>query len=479
MENNGDSSIAPENLGQKIQEIFGKLSIDKRRLPSSGLVKVGLPSYVGEWILEERFPGIGELNEEELNRLGKFIDMVIPKKNERNVYKNRLLKGDFVRLLTYMNVEVAVGRNKADRVALIPALAVNDGIITSSIIEENPDLLRHGMWGIVTLIYTNDGILVEDFKPLQAQVNLQYFYKLRQEFSTQEWINIMLQSAGYNPEPYTNSQKIWVLSRLLPIVQKNIHIMELAPKGTGKSFIFENISPRVKVVSGGNLSPAVMFYNNATRQEGLLARYDVLVLDEVQKIKFDRPEEIIGSLKGYLANHRITRGGKITIPSDCGLVLLANIKVDELQQPLSELLVEDLQEYWHETAFLDRFNGIIPGWEIPKFEEKMIVTGMGLKADFFSDTLTAMRHDINFDEFARRHLEFGDVKIRDQNAIVTNVAAYLKILFPDLNVTQEEFDTYCLMPGRKLRQLIREQLWILDPEFRQTSKLIEVNSTNF
>ncbi len=137
----------------------------------------------------------------------------------------------------------------------------------------------------------------------------------------------------------------------------------------------------------------MLFVNNQTGQEGLLARFDVVVLDEVQKLKFSYPEEIIGVLKGYLANGRITRGGKVEIASDCGLVLLANIPLDETQQPLSELLVKHIPDFMRETAFLDRFREIIPGWEIAKFRQEMIANGVGLKADFFSDTLTAMRHE--------------------------------------------------------------------------------------
>lgn len=476
----GVDSIESTSLNDKISSIFGRLSMDKRRLPSSGLVKAGIPSYVAEWILEERVPGSGMLTNQEMELLHSFINKAIPGKNEKDLYKNRLLNGESVKLLSYMNVGIDINRKKRDRFAVIPILGLSDCLIPSSIIEENPDLLRQGMWGIVCLTLINEGILVEAFKPMQAKVDLESFYRMRNKFSTDEWRYLMLQSAGYNPWAYSDLEQIWILSRLLPIVQKNLHLIELSPKGTGKSFIFENISSRVKIVSGGNISPAVMFYNNATGQEGLLARYDVLTLDEVQKIKFDKPEEIIGSLKGYLANNRITRGGKVTLSSDCGLVLLANILLDETQQPYSELLVEELQNYWHESALLDRFNGIIPGWEVNKFAEKMIAKGIGLKADFFSDTLTAMRNDNRFDDFARRHLKFGDdVKIRDQKAVVSNVAGFLKILFPDCKMPKTEFDSYCLQPAKRMRQLIRDQLWILDPEFRQTSKLIEVTSVNF
>ena len=291
-----------------------------------------------------------------------------------------------------------------------------------------------------------------------------------------EWRELMLISAGYNPGAYSVTEQLWILCRLLPLVQKNMHLMELAPKGTGKSFIFENISPKVRLISGGNVTPAVLFVNNSTAQEGLLARFDVVVLDEVQKLKFSYPEEIIGVLKGYMANGKITRGGKVEIASDCGLVLLANILLDEVQQPISSLLVEDLPEFMRETAFLDRFTGIIPGWEVPKFRQEMIAETVGLKADFFSDTLTVMRNDTRQEEWVRRHIEFpNSVTIRDQEAIIAVASGLVKILFPNLEILPEEFVNFALNPAIRMRQLVRDQLWALDPEYRQNDRYLEAS----
>ena len=139
----------------------------------------------------------------------------------------------------------------------------------------------------------------------------------------------------------------------------------LAPKGTGKSYVLENLSPKVRLISGGNVSPAVLFVNNSTGQWGLLARFAVVVLDEVQTLKFERPKEIIGGLKGYLANGRIARAGLHRTSSDCGLVLLANIGLDSQQRPTADLLVNELPSFMQESAFLDRLKGILPGGSFP------------------------------------------------------------------------------------------------------------------
>ena len=250
--------------------------------------------------------------------------------------------------------------------------------------------------------------------------------------------------------------------------------MELAPKGTGKSFIYENISPRVRLTAG-NISPAVLFYNNKTGQPGLLARYDVLVLDEIQRIKFEQPENIISNLKTYLANGRITRGGLADIPSDCGLVLLANIGLDRDQRPLNDLVIRELPKFMHETAFLDRFRGIIPGWKIPKFHEGCVAQGVGLKADFFSDTLTAMRYETQYDEWVKKRIAFeSKTTIRDQMAVISNASGLLKILYPDFHVSRDAFYNFCVMPSVEMRQIIRDQLWQLDEEFHQYDKELKI-----
>ena len=462
-------------MDKKVRSVFGTLAMNKQRLPSSGLSKLGVPAYVAEWILEEVVPGDGVLTAQELETLGSFTTQMIPRKNEENVYKNRLLTRETVSILDKVSVEVVINRNKEDRLAKVPALGFNDCLIADAIIEENENLLKQGIWGIVDLAAAKEGgIQIVGFEPMQASVNLAAFREKRREFSGDEWRELMLISCGYNPAAYNIGEQIWILSRLLPLVQKNLHLMELAPKGTGKSFIYQNISPRVYIVAG-NLSPAVLFYNNRTGQPGLLARYDVLVLDEIQYIKFDQPENIVSNLKTYLENGRITRGGLADIPSDCGMVLLANISLDRDQKPLHDLVISELPRFMHETAFLDRFRGIIPGWKIPKFSEKCIATSVGLKADFFSDTLTAMRHETTYDEWVKNRIEFvSKMHIRDQRAIIANAAGMLKILYPDLRVSREAFYNFCVLPAVEMRQIVNNQLWQLDEEYHQFDKELKV-----
>lgn len=309
---------------------------------------------------------------------------------------------------------------------------------------------------------------------MQASVNLPLFKKLRSLFTIEEWRSLLLVTLGFNPEHYDENQKTLLLCRLLPLVQKNMHLMELAPKGTGKSFTYENVSPKVRLVSGGNISPAVLFVNNSSGQWGLLARYKTVVLDEVQSARFEQPEQIIGDLKGYLANGKLTRGGLHETASDCGFVMLANIRLNEAQKPLHDSLVEELPAFLRETAFLDRIRGLIPGWELPKLSSRLLISHdsthtVGFKSDFFGDILLALREDFSGESQAQRLIKLRSEQPyrRNEEAVHKIASGLLKLQFPDGQVSPEDFATYCLAPAIKLRQGVWRELYLRDSEYRQ------------
>jgi ATP-dependent Lon protease len=260
-----------------------------------------------------------------------------------------------------------------------------------------------------------------------------------------------------------------LLCRLLPLVQKNMHLMELAPKGTGKSYVYENVSPRVRLISGGNVSPAVLFVNNMSGQWGLLARFAVVVLDEVQTLKFEKPEEIIGGLKGFLANGRLTRGGLHETASDCGLVMLANIALDSHQRPILDPLVKELPGFLQETAFLDRIRGLIPGWRVRKLSSDCFARSIGLKSDFFGDALLALRDDLEADQYCARRIRLSGAKVfkRNEDAVTAISSGLMKILFPHGQISDSELNLYCVRYAKMLRQNIWDQLQMLDAEYRQ------------
>lgn len=464
------------SLDAKVLGVFGDLAIDKRRLPMSQLKKRGVPAYVGEWILDTVIPGQGRLTPEEAAKIQEWAERNIPGPSDQNLIKHRLLKGEIVKVLTPVQVDVILRKTRQERVAKMNLLGIDDACIADDMVNRYPELLKQGMWGVVELMNIADvGVAIINFRPMQASVDLDSYKAARKDFTLEEWRSLMLISMGYNPSVFTKQEQTWLLCRLLPLVVKNMHVMELAPKGTGKSYIYENIHSRVRLVSGGNISPAVLFVNNATGQWGLLARFATVVLDEVQKLKFEKPGEIIGGLKGYLANNRLTRGGLHETASDCSFVLLANIQLDQQQLPLADPLVKELPDFLQETAFLDRIRGLIPGWQIQKMSSKCFAHSVGLKADFFGDALLALREDLEPDQRCASRIALKGEKIfkRNEDAIQSIASGMMKILYPHGEVSDSEFEQYCVKPAKELRQYIWDQLQKLDAEYRQYEKDIE------
>jgi ATP-dependent Lon protease len=456
-------------LEDKIAEVFGPVAIDKRRLPMSQLQKKGIPAYVAEWVLDSKVPGRGLLSKDEAKDVQEWADKFIPTPRDQNVIKHRLLNSEPVKVLTHLAVEIDLQiRNGPQRIGKLPLLGIDKAAIPDSIIENNKSLLREGMWGVAELQLTPTGVAVVAFRPMQADVSLNLYREARRQFSVEEWHALMLQSMGYNPEAFTPDQQTLLLCRLLPLIQHNMVLAELAPKGTGKSYIYENISPRVRLVSS-SISPAVLFVNNASGQWGLLARFAVVVLDEIQNLRFTDAPAIISGLKSYLANGTITRGGQNQVRSTCGLVLLANITLDEDQRPIFDPIVKELPDFLQETAFLDRLRGIIPGWELPKLSSKSLAHGMGLKADFFGDVMLSLREDISADQYVARRVVMSGNSIyrRNEEALQSIASGMMKILFPHGEVSDEEFCRFCLHPAKKLRQIVWNQMRQLDGEYRQ------------
>ncbi|WP_192822481.1 BREX system Lon protease-like protein BrxL [Rufibacter sp. LB8] len=464
-----------ENLEAKIDRVFTNAAIDKRRLAASGLKNRGVPGYVAEWVLETVVPGHGELSSADANKVQEWASRVIPKADEGNAIRNRLLAGERVKILTRVQIDVTLGQTKAVRNARLALIGIFDGRIGEDIIKQNPQLLNHGMWGVVELVYlTGQGVVITNFRPMQADANLDDWNEARAHFTIEEWRAVLLRSMGYNPDFYSPEQQMLVLARLLPLVQKHTHLIELAPRGTGKSYVYENISPQVRLISGGNVSPAVLFVNNTNGQGGLLTRYAVVVLDEVQTLKFESPAEIVGGLKGYMANGRITRGGLHEFASDCSFVLLANITLDSQSKPVNDPITQELPSFLQETAFIERIKGLIPGWEIPKLEQNSFALGFGLKADYFGDILVALRsHHSASDTFCARNIDLGERAYhRNKEAVTTLASGYMKLLFPHVQPTLAEFYTHCLKPAIKLRQGVWNLLYSQGGEYRKFDRAI-------
>lgn len=459
----------------KVKEHFLDVTLNKAVVEKIGLRDKPIPSYVVDWLVS-RYSNEDEID---INALNAFMEKYLPDKNRREEIKHRLKEGERVKLLDALKVTVDLA--KGEDIAILSSLSLGKLKIPPVIVKVNPVLLYGDTWGQIELSYkiseeTNRGeVWVEKFKIMQTgEIDFDYFIKQRKYFTLEEWIDMLIASMGYNPDYYTFKQKTYILLRLVPMVQPHVNIIELAPKGTGKSTVFSKLSRYVWLISGGVVTRAQLFYNMKDKTEGIIALYDVIVLDEVQTIKFTEPGEIIGALKGYLesSEYRVM-GHRGT--AEAGFVILANIQIGSDGFPVNKFVLQELPEFLQETAFIDRFHGIIPGWKIPRIEKiSLLSRGYVLRSDYFYEILHLLRKKTECNDFVKMHLRStGDV--RDLRAVEQISTGLLKLLYPDLNVSIENFEKFCVDIGKELRQLVREQMAIKDREYKREIASIQVN----
>jgi ATP-dependent Lon protease len=462
---------------EKALEHFAEVIIDKRLIHEAGFGARAIPTYVGEWILS-RYLEDGELNHESREKIAQFIARFLPAKGQKDEVKDTLLKQEPVKLLD--DYSVSINLKSGQRQLRIPFLDINDASIQSPIVDQNPLLLSSGVWGVGELFYIPpDGddrkkgeVWLRDFRAFQVgALDLDYYVECRSHFSLEEWRDLLISSMGFNPTVYSERQKMILITRMLSLIEPRVNLVELAPKGTGKSFVYDNLSRYARVLSGGRVSPAALFHNLSTNSAGLVTRYDTIVFDEVQSVAGDTAGELIAGLKVYLESGRFSRG-RTEASAEAGLVMLGNISMDENQKPvyLDESIFKEIPNFLQETAFIDRIHGIIPGWEMPRVSRDTPSRSLGFKGDFFSEVLHRMRSQVRYSDYVKTNMQLiGCNDLRDRKAISRLAAAYLKLLFPDLQPDPDEFREYCVRPAVELRQRVRDELHKLDAEYVQVS----------
>ena len=289
----------------------------------------------------------------------------------------------------------------------------------------------------------------------------------------------------YNPNGFNSlGQKITFLSRLLVFVEPRINLIELAPKGTGKSYIFGNLSKYGWLISGGVVTRAKLLYDVSKQLPGVIVNYDYVAMDEIQTIILKDESEIAGGLKSFLESGKFSIAN-VRQASNAGFIILGNIPLDENNQPIVKNYFEPLPEIFKESAFLDRFHGFIKGWEMPRMNQSMILEGNTLNVEYFSEVLHQLRDDISYAPIVDSILKIpSNADTRDVNAIKRLTTGYLKLLFPhiesldDINI--DEFKLFCFDEAYKKRGVIRKQIHQIDRESSEdlpNIKVVKYNKT--
>ncbi len=456
------------DINAKIKQSFPDVSVHKGLANSVGLSGRVIPVFVSDWLVSRYSDTYGGVDGDAIR---KFIARYLPDKKQKEPLLYELRNGNQLKILDAYSVKVHPSRG--DLQLKIPALDIM-GRVRETIVEDNPLLLMGNVWGSGTLMWMPQKdkqdryeIVMTNFKPMQAaSIDLDYFLEQRKAFDTQEWLALLIRTMGYDEQKYSVRQKILLLTRLVPLIEPRVNIIELAPKGTGKSYIFSQLSRHAWLISGGVVTRAQLFYNMQRRQAGIISSYDAVILDEIQTIKLSNEGEIIGALKGYL------EAGEFRVmgfhgSADAGFVILGNIPIED-NRPRDENFFRELPRWLNSqnaTALLDRFHGLLPGWELPRIESSSLCQSYALRADFFGEVIHALRNRQEHIAYVKDHTEStGD--LRDTRAVHRLACGFMKLLYPDIeSVTLNNFENLCLKPAIELRSNIRRQMAILDPEF--------------
>ena len=460
-------------IGEKIKQVFGPVAVYKDSKNYEVFNGRTLPSFIKDYIISMHIAPDGVLNVEGLMR---FLDTHIP--NDLSKVRSRLMQGEVMTLLTRFVVGTSIKANKIQFQIPDMGIKMAETDIPRYLVKEFPeDLVDGEKWGILKVVYVppqeNESGHVEmvGFKPFRPieNMDLNYFRRCREKFTLDEWIDVLISAMEYNPYSFeSKTQKLEFLSRLLTFIEPRLNMVELAPKGTGKSYVFGQLSKFVWLVSGGKVSRAKLVYDKSRQAPGIMRYYDLVGFDELQSITFTDASEMQAFLKGYLEY------GKATVDnyefmSQCGLILLGNIDLSADKMPLDDKYFKKMPEIFQESALLDRFHGMIEGWLLPRIDSDMVIHDWTLNAEFFSETLHQMRTESVYADIVNKLIDIPPKSDeRHRKAIIRMSTAYMKLLFPHIvsveQIDKEEFDEYCLQPAIHRRDIIRYQCSLVDME---------------
>lgn len=503
-------------LEEKVKQIFSDMVVLKDPKRSEFFSNLSMPSYMRDWLVMKFSDGQGNID---FDSILLYIKKFIPDRDSFQVIKYRLMQGEKEKLLA--RVRLGVNLKKGIVQFELPdfggARGGAAGIVSESVLDQFAEtLLRESEnWGIIELALGNTLEMDADFarptvsKPTgffdklfgkkksddvencgesfktneiymsgyksfcPYRVDLDFYKEARKNFDIHEWIDVIISAVDYNPDGYVDETgavseetKLFFLRRLLPFVEKRVNIIELAPKGTGKSYVYEKISKRGWLISGGTVSRASLIYDNAKKVGGLLTRFDYVGFDEVQSITFEQPGQIQQALKHYMEFGEI-KGFDAQMATDAGVIVLGNIDAEKFD--INQNMVENISEVFGESATLDRFHGFIPGWKIPRLNQDLIANGWALNTEYFAEVLHALRDDLSYSALVDECLEVpAKADKRDMTAIKRLCTAFVKLLYPNAHskkdIAPSEFIKYCLEPAKEMRAIIKKQLCIIDPK---------------
>jgi ATP-dependent Lon protease len=437
-----------------------------------------VPTYVAEFLLGRYCATTDEQEiQEGLQVVARQLQSRSVRAGEEELFKARAREQGSVRIIDLVSARLDA---KTDSYLVeLPTLRLRDVRIAPALVQQHERMLTGGFYAEVELEYDAAIALEASGRPfgvaslreiqLSKRDVLAALAAGRRRFNTADWKRLLLRSVGLEADRLTDRQRDAFLLRMVPFVERNYNMVELGPRGTGKSHLYQQVSPYAHLISGGKATVARMFVNNATGQRGLVCQYDVICFDEVSGVSFDQKDGV-NIMKGYMESGEFSRG-KDNIRADGSIVLVGNFDVDvQHQQRVGHLLGPLPPEMRNDTAFMDRIHCFLPGWDVPKVSKDLFTDHFGLVSDFLSECMTQLRNQSRATAMQGHVTLGGALSGRDTNAVTKTVSGLLKLLYPDpeMPVADEDLEWALRLALECRRRVKEQQKRIGAAEFRNT-----------
>jgi ATP-dependent Lon protease len=437
-----------------------------------------VPTYVVEFLLGRYCASTDEHEiQEGLAIVEKQLQDRTVRTGEEELFKARAKEQGTIRLIDL--IKARLDTKNDCYLAELPSLGLRDVRIDDDLVRDNERMLTDGFYAEATVSY--DGIVAQEnggrpfkvdaLRPIQLSKPdvLDVLAAGREKFTTEEWKNLLIRSVGLEPASLDERAMQVALLRMVPFVERNYNFVELGPRGTGKSHLYQQISPYSHLISGGKATVAKMFVNNANGQRGLVCQYDVVCFDEVSGISFDQKDGV-NIMKGYMASGQFSRG-KENIRAEGCLVMVGNFDVDvEQQQRIGHLLSPLPPEMRNDTAFMDRLHAFAPGWDFPKVSPEQLSDHFGFVSDFLSECWSKLRSSNRGNILQNRVHLGGALSGRDIEAVTKTISGLIKLLFPkpEMAIPDPDLEWIVRLALESRRRVKEQQKRCFKSEFRNT-----------
>ncbi|WGZ95857.1 MAG: BREX system Lon protease-like protein BrxL [Candidatus Thiothrix putei] len=455
-------------LDQKIVAHFPGLVVRKdlvKTVKGNAIV----PSYVLEYLLGQYCATSDEASiETGIHTVKEILAKHYVHRNEAGLIRSTIREKGRHKVID--KVSVALNDKRDVYEAEFSNLGIKKVLMDASTVKQHPKLLVGGVWCIADIEYEHSDDrevspwILGALKPIQmSHFDYAGYIEARQQFSLDEWIDVLIQSIGFDPAYFGRRSKLLQLVRLIPFCERNYNLIELGPKGTGKSHIYSEFSPHGILISGGEVTVPKLFVNNASGKIGLVGYWDTVAFDEFAGKQKRVDKALVDIMKNYMANKSFSRGVE-TLGADASMVFVGNTEHSLAHMLKHSNLFDALPEKFYDSAFLDRLHCYIPGWEVDIIRGEMFSSGYGFVVDYLAEVLRHLRNQDFSDQYKAHFSLSSDISTRDRDAVNKTFSGLMKILFPQGGASREEVEEILklAMEGRKR---VKDQLFRIDTTY--------------